>query len=128
MNTSGETVPARFVVLIHEFALGDDRALHWDLMFEENGRLLTWALPEFLEAGKSITASRLPDHRMKYLDYEGPISDGRGSVSRVLEGVYNWKKVELKDRTAILKFETRVWEIKFQSWDEPTCLILISEM
>jgi hypothetical protein len=42
--------------------------------------LLSTAEPE------PFTAERIGDHRRLYLDYEGPISGGRGSVRRVAEG------------------------------------------
>ena len=32
-------------------------------------------------------AERLPDHRALYLDHEGPVSGGRGTVARVAAGV-----------------------------------------
>jgi hypothetical protein len=32
----------------------------------------------------------LPDHRLAYLDYEGPISGGRGSVRQRERGSYDW--------------------------------------
>lgn len=38
----------------------------------------------------SRTAARLPDHRAVYLDYEGAISGGRGSVSRLASGALEW--------------------------------------
>ena len=47
---------------------------------------------ESLEIGGEIKATRLPDHRRIYLDFEGAISDDRGTVSRVGEGV--WKPTE----------------------------------
>ena len=34
----------------------------------------------------AIVVERLPDHRHRYLDYEGPISSDRGSVQRVASG------------------------------------------
>lgn len=36
------------------------------------------------------TVARLPDHRLVYLDYEGAISGGRGSVSRLASGALEW--------------------------------------
>ena len=36
--------------------------------------------------GQSWLAKRLPDHRLAYLEYEGPISDNRGEVVRCLRG------------------------------------------
>jgi hypothetical protein len=38
--------------------------------------------PDFAEA------IRLPDHRLTYLDYEGPISGNRGTVTRIDRGDY----------------------------------------
>jgi hypothetical protein len=49
----------------------------------ESGELLkTWALDERPQPGICISATQLPDHRKAYLDYEGPVSDNRGSVSQ----------------------------------------------
>ena len=68
----------RFVVLEHD----SPRGLHWDLMLEQGGVLLTWALAQPPDAAGPIPAEALPDHRPAYLDYEGPVSGGRGSVTR----------------------------------------------
>jgi hypothetical protein len=49
----------------------------------------TWRLPAGAplgEAGRSIEAERLPDHRALYLTYEGAMSGGRGTVRRVATG------------------------------------------
>jgi hypothetical protein len=78
----------RFVILRHETPPGRGRGLHWDLMLECGGVLRTWALAEEPEAGKSIAAEQLPDHRLDYLHYEGPVSQNRGTVSRWDNGEY----------------------------------------
>ena len=44
--------------------------------------LKTWACREPPQAGVEIPCEALADHRLAYLDYEGPISGGRGSVTR----------------------------------------------
>lgn len=68
----------RFVILEH-----DHPVLHWDLMLEADGVLQTWRLVQPpLPSAAAIEATRLPDHRMMYLDYEGPISGNRGTVKR----------------------------------------------
>ena len=67
----------RFVVLEH-----DHPALHWDLMLEGDGVLRTWRLDAPPEPGKTVRATSSFDHRLIYLDYEGPISGGRGCVCR----------------------------------------------
>lgn len=101
----------RFVVLFHEFPIGHNRANHWDLMLEQGGRLLTWALPEMPAIGKSIAARRLPDHRLEYLNYEGPVSGDRGEVSRLIAGTYAWQPgAELE--IARMDFDAGQWEIR----------------
>jgi hypothetical protein len=75
---------SRFVVLEHE----SPRGRHWDLMLETGPALATWALPEPPDAAETMIADALPDHRPAYLDYEGPISGGRGSVTRWDRGTY----------------------------------------
>lgn len=74
----------RFVILHHRLADGE----HWDLMLEHQGTLLTWQLlsePQGLES-LPIAARRIENHRLAYLDYEGPISGNRGNVRRVEAG------------------------------------------
>ena len=67
----------RFVILEH-----DHPSLHWDLMLEVGDVLRTWrlALPPAVGVVLDVQASF--DHRLAYLDYEGPISSGRGQVMR----------------------------------------------
>lgn len=74
----------RFVILEHDWPF-----LHWDLMLEESGRLLTWRILEEPELNKLLPVSPSPDHRIAYLEYEGQISGSRGSVSRWDFGVIN---------------------------------------
>lgn len=78
----------RFVVLFHEIPPESGRANHWDLMLEYNGALETWAVDAEPRPGKTVSAIKLPQHRLDYLVFEGEISDGRGRVTRVMEGRY----------------------------------------
>ena len=74
----------RFVILEH-----DHPALHWDLMLERGGALQTWRLARPpLRPHAAILAAALPDHRLAYLDYEGPVSGDRGTVTRWDRGEY----------------------------------------
>lgn len=73
----------RYVVLTH-----DHPFLHWDLMLEQDGRLRTWRLLGEPQAGAVLEAEPLADHRIEYLDYEGPVSGGRGNVRRLDAGEY----------------------------------------
>jgi hypothetical protein len=67
----------RFVILEH-----DHPYLHWDLMLEAGAVLRTWRLAAAPMPGESVAAEPLPDHRLMYLDYEGPVSNNRGHVQR----------------------------------------------
>ncbi|HMC65727.1 MAG TPA: DNA polymerase ligase N-terminal domain-containing protein [Gemmataceae bacterium] len=79
-----------FVILEH-----DHPFLHWDLMLETGDVLRTWRLLEAPEPGKTIAAEALGDHRRMYLDYEGPVSGGRGRVKRWDAGSFEWTKDQL---------------------------------
>ena len=76
----------RFVILEHHH-----QGVHWDFMLESADSLRTWRL-ERPPAGAdaTITATPLPDHRLDYLDYEGEVSGGRGTVSRWDRGDFEW--------------------------------------
>ena len=80
----------QFVVLTH-----DHPFLHWDLMLERNGDLKTWRLHSPPDSPGRIPAEPLPDHRLAYLDYEGPVSKGRGEVRRWDKGTFD----DYKDST-----------------------------
>lgn len=80
----------RFVLLEHCW-----NGVHWDFMLEaEAGDLLrTWAIDAAVVPGKDLPARALADHRLAYLDKEGAVGGGRGTVRRVDRG----------------EFERRVW-------------------
>lgn len=83
--TGEETSPrARYVILEHDWPV-----LHWDLMLESGDTLRTWRLdsppdPEPVRAEASFA------HRQEYLDYEGPVSNERGTVQRWDHGEFTW--------------------------------------
>ena len=64
----------RFVILRHELPDPRRRGVHWDFMLEHAGVLRTWALAEEPAPNKPISAEALADHRLAYLNYEGPVS------------------------------------------------------
>jgi hypothetical protein len=72
----------RFVILRHEMPEDSSRAPHWDFMVEQGESLRTWALAEEPALECDIAADPLPDHRLAYLDYEGPVSGNRGHVTQ----------------------------------------------
>ncbi len=79
----------RYVILRHETPPASSRPSHWDFMFECGDVLRTWALLELPTQNVVVEAERLADHRRAYLQYEGPLSANRGSVSRWDEGEFS---------------------------------------
>jgi hypothetical protein len=85
---------SRFVLLRHDCPPDYERPSHWDLMLESGDVLRTWSLAELPRAWQAdrsqsatssdtIDAEELADHRLAYLDYEGPVGGERGAVRRV---------------------------------------------
>ena len=89
MSTTPGNSPAperpclHFVVLRHE-GVADP---HFDLLVEADPEqlLLAWRCPQWPPQG-GLMLHRLPDHRRIYLSYEGPVTGGRGHVTRVAGG------------------------------------------
>ncbi len=97
----------RFALLSHD----SPRGLHYDFLLEKDDVLKTWALPRLPEPGVEIECEALPDHRPLYLDYEGPITDGRGTVARWDRGefvVHAWGEREIHVELAGTKLAGRV--------------------
>jgi hypothetical protein len=88
----------RFVLLEH-----DHPTLHWDLMLEAGAVLQTWRLAAPPAAEGPVAVERSFDHRLVYLDYEGPISGGRGRVVRWDAGTFAW--LEVTEETVAVRLE-----------------------
>ncbi len=79
----------RFVILIHDFPF-----VHWDLLVEQGETLRSWRLLEsparwvLATIPPTIPAESMPDHRLAYLDDEGPVSRERGAVARWDAGTF----------------------------------------
>lgn len=88
--------PLRFVVLRHEMPVAGERDTHWDLMLQREATLRTWELPlddpqrPFASNAKPLEIRRLADHRLAYLDYQGPLSGDRGHVTQWAAGRLQW--------------------------------------
>jgi hypothetical protein len=76
----------RFVILEHDWP-----ARHWDFLLEDGPVLKAWRLLAEPVYGVDIPAEANADHRPLYLDYEGPVSGGRGSVMRWDAGSFEWQ-------------------------------------
>ncbi len=75
--------PLRYVILHHT---GVSQP-HFDIMVETEpgGPLRTWRSAVWPITERPAVVA-LVDHRAVYLDYEGPVSGGRGEVKRVERG------------------------------------------
>ncbi|HBO43988.1 MAG TPA: hypothetical protein DD670_08660 [Planctomycetaceae bacterium] len=89
----------RFAVLLHD----GPRGPHWDLFLETGASLATWALAREPDTLGPIDAERLADHRLAYLEHEGPVSGDRGFVTRWDAGTY--RLIGQSDRETALVFE-----------------------
>jgi hypothetical protein len=107
----------RFVLLYHECPPSYERPSHWDFMLESGDALRTWALPQLPQAWHKahattttlqevcppllhenvVPADQLADHRLAYLDQEGPLSGERGHVQRIDAGTFT-TQLESADR------------------------------
>ena len=75
----------RFVILTHDWP-----APHWDFLVEAGSVLRAWRLLAEPQPDTDIVAEPNFDHRLLYLDYEGPLSGDRGSVARWDAGACEW--------------------------------------
>lgn len=81
------------VVLLHKQPSCTD---HFDWLIDQpkldaDHRLLTFRSSSRPDQSDSFIAQQAPDHRAIYLNYEGPISNNRGEVTRINKGeVLRW--------------------------------------
>ncbi len=124
---------SRFVVLKHtqpasqiplprrRYLASDDRPqasadVHYDLMLESHRGLLTWAVAKIPSASHpTLRAFELPLHRDFYLDYEGRVSNDRGTVERVMAG-----RFELIEVVPKVSLEERFQKITIKLWPNDT--------
>ena len=109
----------RFVILRHALSKPiDGRGSHWDLMLESDDgvedSLETWALEDLPSKAGTTDARRLKPHRTEYLDYEGPVSQNRGSVKRVMAGTYTRTRLDGVDFAIEITCEERYGTVTFR--------------
>jgi len=92
----------RFVVQEHR----KDQNVHWDLMLEESEHLATWQVtaPPIQWGGIPLTCQKIFDHRLKYLTYEGLLSDKRGEVRILVAGTYQ-----------LVQISNDQWQVRLES-------------
>ena len=75
-----------FVIQEHTF----EGNTHWDLMLQDGELLKTWRLdigPEEI-LSQSAKATKIFDHPLRFLTYQGPVNKGKGMVKIADKGTY----------------------------------------
>ena len=124
-----------YVILYHQQNTPSADLTHWDLMLEKDGTLRTWKIYQEPAADQRLAATLLPDHRLAYLQYEGPISGDRGRVSQWDHGTFQgivpadsrFFSVQLNGNifrgTLTLQppaANNEDWKIQFPGWTKPS--------
>jgi len=109
----------RFVIQEHT----ESKDIHWDLMLETGGTLQTYRLekPPEKVLREPVNAVKIFDHPLKFLTYEGPVNEGRGSVRIIEASTYEIthqerKQIELSLSGKILKGNFMLTHIKEDNW------------
>lgn len=79
----------RWVLLHHTTPPDYPRGDHFDFMLEAQASLLTWACEHNVLTHGTTSAERLDDHRKAWLELEGAVSNNRGQVARIAQGVFD---------------------------------------
>ncbi|MBI9017780.1 MAG: hypothetical protein JEZ07_11035 [Phycisphaerae bacterium] len=114
-----------FVVHCHQI----DNETHWDLMLRVSDVLETWQLPcrpkNWLE--KPVTAKKISDHRLKYLTYEGEISNNRGYCRIEMRGTYQILDQNPDNRHILLQTNELEFYLKMKIINNTQWLLEFSE-
>ncbi len=97
----------RFTISRHE---GSKEGDHFDLMLEQGETLKTWRL-ESTSFQLPQAARQIKDHRKLYLDYEGEVTGGRGTVRIWETGSYlvdRWDEKHIRIAVAGRQLRTRL--------------------
>ena len=104
----------RFTLSYHTKCSG--KKDHYDLFLEDKDSLVTFSLDKPLSIAKNCT--KINDHRKVYLDFEGKISDEKGSVRIVEKGKLEYiEKLTDKISFTILDEKRSVIVIQRQKGD-----------
>lgn len=107
----------RFALLAHDYPTP-----HFDLMLERDGTLRTWRIALIPKLGETLTAEAIGDHRLDYLDYEGPVSGNRGTVRRIDSGGIEWHVATPNEVVVILNGQLLCGQLELRSaGDHWTC-------
>lgn len=87
------------VILLHQHPTNAD---HFDWLIDQPAvpsehRLITFRTTHRPDEPATFQAHHAPDHRAHYLTYQGPLSQSRGSVTRISQGqVVRWDQQQTR--------------------------------
>ena len=88
-----------------------DGSWHHDWMIDpgDDRPLITFRTNAMIPDVERFEAERIGDHRRAYLTYQGPVSGGRGEVTRVAEGAA--RLIDASERSLVVDvaFAGRQW-------------------
>jgi hypothetical protein len=90
----------------------DEASAQWRLRRVESSADAEHATEEKTAVSRSMPCVRLPAHRLRYLDFEGDIGGGRGSVQIVDRGAYSC--LEWNDRHIVVNFRGTMMRGEFE--------------
>lgn len=113
MGAMREKMPKRFVIQRHE---REQEQPHWDLMLETGEVLETYrvGIPPDEWGNKAIEATRIFDHSLKFLSYEGIVNNGKGKVKIADAGTY--EVIDKTENKKLIRFDGKVLKGEFELW------------
>jgi len=109
----------KFVIQEHSTALG----VHWDFMLELGDVLQTYRLDKAPSQALhlAVNATKIFDHPLKFLTYQGPVNRGCGNVRIAESGTYEMvhqaqNRIELNLNGKILKGKFTLSHIEGDNW------------
>ena len=109
----------KFVIQQHS----TDPDVHWDFMLESGGILQTYRLDKAPSEALhlAVNATKIFDHLLKFLTYQGPVNKGRGNVRIAESGTYKivhqaHNRIELDLNGKILKGKFTLFHIEGDNW------------
>ena len=106
MKTSG-----KFIIHRH---CRENEPVHFDLMLEAQDALWTFRIekePAELLKG-THKALKIFDHNLKFLSYQGPVNNGKGTVSTADAG--NFKMLDKKEDGYLIDFSGKILKGEFK--------------
>jgi hypothetical protein len=104
---------------------------HFDLMIDNGESLDTWQVHEDdldrLIQGEAVSAELIEPHRRDYLEYEGPVSRGRGRVEIYDRGEYRIILSEESFLSLMLKGKKFIGKIEIKKITGKSCKIIFKK-